>query len=141
MAVTGVADGEMRSRLFRDQNRQLVGDTVISCHPVCRRVRADRKLTHRQRLMVHQHIVPDILFILRSIRKIGAGIIRDHAVLKVNLQILIVQLTQINLADEQLSFRSLKHRRRKDLPHPEYLHPPHSSRMPSPSPGRKDFGF
>ena len=67
--------------------------------------------------MVHQHIVADIVFVLRLILEIGAGIFFHHAVLKIDLQILVIQTVQIYLSDMQLSVRSLKHRRCKHLAH------------------------
>ena len=67
--------------------------------------------------MVHQHIVADIVFVLRLILEIGAGVFFHHAVLKIDLQILVIQTVQIYLSDMQLSVRSLKHRRCKHLAH------------------------
>ena len=117
MAVTGVPHRKVRAGLLRNQNRQFVRNVIVTRHAVCCRVRADCKFSHRQRLMVHQHIVADIVFVLRLILEIGAGVFFHHAVLEIDLQILIIQTIQIYLSDMQFSVRPLKHRRRKHLTH------------------------
>ena len=50
--------------------------------------------------MVHQHIVADIVFVLRLILEIGAGVFFHHAVLEIDLQILVIQTIQIYLSED-----------------------------------------
>ena len=63
-ALAGVAYCKVRSHLFRNQNRQTSGDVILfRCH-ICRGIGSDGELSHRQSVMVVQHIFPKIASVL-----------------------------------------------------------------------------
>ncbi len=87
--ITRIADRKMRARFFRDQDRKFGLNVVFPAHLICRRIRSDRKFSHRKRLPVIEDIFPDIrsIFLFRAI--IRTTVTGDHPVLKFHAQIVI----------------------------------------------------
>lgn len=106
-AIAGVAYCKMRSRLLRDQDRQLVLDAIFSSHHIGSRIRANGKFTHRKCLMIMQYMVCDIFLTIFFIIKITATVICDLAIQEIHFQIQVLQFTQIYLCHMQLTIRSL----------------------------------
>ena len=75
MGVAGIPHCKMRSHLLRDQDRQLVSDSVFRREHIGRGVCADGKFPHGKGIMMEQHIFPDELPAFRRIVKVSAGIV------------------------------------------------------------------
>ena len=75
MGVTGVSHREMRPHLLRDQDRQLVSDSVLRRKHIGRCIGSDGEFPHGKGIMMEQHIFPDKLPAFRRIVKVRAGIV------------------------------------------------------------------
>ena len=107
----------MRTHLFCNQYRQFIANTIFFCHYIGGSIGSNGKFSHRKGIMMEQHIFSDIFFIFFFVFKITAGIISNHTILEMNLQILITQFLKINLTDMKHTCRACKSRRSKHFPH------------------------
>ena len=107
----------MRSRLFGNQNRELIENLISLRHFIGRRVGTDGKFPHRKTVMVlHDNLFyqcPAFLLIL----KVGTAVISHSSVFKFHIQIFELEITDINTADKESSLRTGKYRGREYLPH------------------------
>ncbi len=60
--------------------------------------------------MIMKHVFINILFIVFLVFKVSAGVVCNHPVLKINFQIFILQLKEINLAHMECPFCALQNR-------------------------------
>ena len=117
MAVARIAYRKMRSGLFRYQNRQLVVDVEAACSHIRCGIRADGKFAQRQSIMMEQHVILQKLFVFLFVCEVFAVIAADAAILKMQLQIVILHPIQIYLRHMQHALCSGKLRRCEHLSH------------------------
>ncbi len=101
MRITRISHCKMRTGFFCNQYRQLISNPEIPRHAVSRRICPNGKLSHWQRIMLHQYIFADIPSVLCFICKIGTCIIRHHSVGKNKFQIFIIKLIQVHAGHMQ----------------------------------------
>ena len=101
----------MRSCLLGNQDWEKIGNIILSGRHIGCRVGSDRKLSHRKCIVVAQYIFLDICLVFLLVLKILTSVRRGHAILEINLQIMVFQLIQKHTADMKFSVCPLKHRR------------------------------
>jgi len=82
VGIAGIPYCKVGTGFLCNQNRQLILYMVFSCCHKCGRVRSNRKLTNRKRLMVEQDIILNQLPVFFFCCKVCTTVIGHSAVLK-----------------------------------------------------------
>ena len=70
----------MGAGLLCNENRHACLDAVFSCHDISRSIGSDGKFSHREGIMMEQHIFLNITAVFLFLLIVAAGVIPDHAI-------------------------------------------------------------
>ena len=116
IAVAGITHCEVGAGLFCNQHRKLVIDFITARYHISSRVRTNSKFADRQRIMMIQHTILQQLFVFRFLFEVTAGVFGNHAIPKLQLQIVILHTAQKRLRYMQNAFCSGQLRRGEHFP-------------------------